>query len=100
MPSHISLKRLYNTYNRKYFDNRLPQDTQIMWAPMDSAHGKCWQDEHIIHLDPPLQANVRFARIILLHEMCHLACPESHHGKDFHREIARLFAAGAYKGLL
>ena len=28
MPSHPSLKRLYNTYNRKYFDGKLPADTQ------------------------------------------------------------------------
>jgi predicted metal-dependent hydrolase len=98
MPSHISLKRLYNHFNKKYFNNELPADTQIMWHPMDSAHGQCWTEEHIIHLDPPLQSNVRFTKIILLHEMCHLI--HNHHGKEFHAEIARLFAAGAYKQLV
>lgn len=100
MASHISLKRLFNAYNRLYFNGELPTDTQIVWHPLDAAHGKCWPKDKVIHIDPPLQSHMNYLRIILLHEMCHLKHPRAGHGKVFRNEIARLFAAGAYKGRL
>ena len=100
MASHISLKRLFNFYNRRYFNGELPADTQLVWSPLDGAHGKCWPVDKIIHIDPPLQSHVSYLRIVLLHEMVHLKHPRATHGKLFHSEIDRLYAAGAFKGLL
>lgn len=100
MASHLSLKRLFNSFNRKFFDGQLPADTQIIWAPLDGAHGKCWPGERVIHIDPPLQAHVDYLRIIMLHEMAHLKHPRAGHGKKFQEEIQRLHSIGAYKGLL
>lgn len=100
MPSHISLKRLFNYYNRKYFNGELPVDTHISWSPLDGAHGKCWVTEKIIHIDPPLQSHVNYLRIIVLHEMAHLKHPRANHGKKFQDEMDRLYAAGAFRGLL
>lgn len=100
MPSHTSLKRLYNLYNRKWFNGELPHDVSIIWAPLDTAHGKCYPKDRVIIMDPPLQSNGRFLRIILLHEMVHMRVPRATHGKRFQSEIDRLFAAGAYRGLL
>lgn len=100
MASHLSLKRIFNRYNRKYFGGLLPADTQIIWSPLDGAHGKCWPVDKVIHLDPPLQGHVVFLHIIILHEMIHLKHPRAGHGKKFQDEINRLHSIGAYKGLL
>lgn len=100
MTSHLSLKRLFNYYNRRYFNGELPANTQIVWSPLNGAHGQCWPEDRVIHIDPPLQAHVNYLRIILLHEMAHLKHPRAGHGKRFQSEIDRLYAAGAFRGLL
>lgn len=98
--SHASLKRQLNRFNRKWFNGELPEDVNIIWAPVDGAHGCTWPGEKLIHMDPPLQAHVNYRAIVLLHEMAHLKCPRAGHGAVFQAEIDRLYAIGAYRGLL
>lgn len=98
--SHSTLKRQYNIFNRKYFNNELPTDIHIIWSPLDRAHGASWPQEKTIHLDPPLAAHDRYRKIVILHEMVHIKHPRAGHGKVFQAEIDRLYAAGAFHGLI
>ena len=101
--SHISLRRLYNFYNRKYFDGELPKDIEIIWHPCDDNNGR---SDNLkgkiprIWIDPSIQAQPKFVRIVMLHECLHIKNPRMNHGKVFKQEIKRLFEAGAYDGLL
>jgi hypothetical protein len=96
--SHLSLRRWFRYYNKKYWNNELPDDTVLLWAPLTDAHGEARVKE--IRLDPGLQLFPKFMRIILLHEMAHLRNLRWHHGKKFQNEIDRLYAAGAFRGLI
>lgn len=103
MPSsHLSLRRLYNFYNRKFFNSALPSDIELIWSPCDDANGKTdWIDGHWrIRIDPALQAQPRFTRIVMLHEMIHVAKPKANHGRVFKSERQRLWDAGAFDRLI
>lgn len=96
--SHLSLRRWFSFYNRRYFANSLPADTVLQWKPLNGDDGL--MQDGAIYIDPVLQAVPRYMRIILLHEMVHLQYPRLTHGKKFRAEIDRLYAAGAFIPLI
>jgi hypothetical protein len=96
--SHLQLKRIFNHYNKRYFNNELPADTSVTWAALNGNDGEC--QGGAIRLDAILAAVPCYARIILLHEMIHVRFPKATHGKVFRAERQRLLDAGAYDNLL
>jgi predicted SprT family Zn-dependent metalloprotease len=96
--SHLSLKRWFNFYNKRYFNSELPANTRLFWSPLTRNHAH--MEDYEIHLDPALQLFPKFMRIMLLHEMVHLHNPRLGHGKKFQDEIERLWIAGAFIPLL
>jgi hypothetical protein len=98
MASHLSLRRIFNFYNRKYFNDEVPHSTTVTWAPLNGDNGD--YIDGAIHIDTTLQGSPRLAKIIMLHEMIHAHNPRLTHGKRFQAEIRRLAEAGAYAQLL
>ena len=104
--SHLSLRRWFNWYNKKYFANSLPHDTRLLWSVQNSTHA--YMVDKSIHMDPMLAAYPRYMRIVLLHEMAHADLPDyignkdmdAEHGPLHQARIVELFKAGAYDGLL
>lgn len=73
----------YAIYNVQYFDDKLPKDTVVTYAdikptisdPRTDLMGITWQDfnqKMHIQLNPRYVSGERFAKITLLHEMCHI----------------------------
>ena len=109
MQSDRQLKIAYNCYNRKYWNGELP-DAVIIWEPYPKCDGVtcpifevadgCFE----IKVDPAYKGSPCYFRIVLLHEMCHVAIwrrhPKHKHGETFKNEVRRIFALGAYDKLL
>lgn len=98
-------------FNKLYFDNQLPQDTQVGWKDMEFGvcNGRCSTDDaegeeehHTLYINREFKAKGHrsLALITLLHEMAHVKLyPYKHHGKKFDLEMLRLAASGAFNGL-
>ena len=99
MATHTNLRRLFKFYNKKYFANCIPEDTSVMWAPMDHNLGE-YQRPGEIRIDTTLQGSPKLAHIIMLHEMIHARFPKATHGRVFKAERQRLWELGAYEELL
>ncbi len=109
MQSDRQLKRWYAKYNREFFDDKLPQDTVIYWCPSPGAHADTCPVFEVaagvfeIKIDPAIQGITCFWRMILLHEMIHVALwprhPKHQHGRLFIAEKDRIYALGALKKL-
>lgn len=98
MGSHSELKRWYASFNRHYFGGKLPREMEVFYAPSDTVHGLAEKEESgkcSIQVDTTL-AGTRYAKLILLHEMCHHAAGWGH-GKKFQREMLRLAVMGAFR---
>jgi predicted metal-dependent hydrolase len=102
-----SIYDIYNQYNRKYFSGKLP----TIDDEFDVRFGRLGRDNHgetnfyvdftEIVISTRLVNQGRFVRIILLHEMCHVALPASaKHGPRFMREIKRIMRMGAFDDLV
>jgi hypothetical protein len=96
----------YRSYNERWFGGELPEDVDVIWAPVV---GCCADlnvlfndpESYILRLNPRHSIDMNACRINLLHEMVHIKLwPRRLHGTPFHKEIQRLAAIGAYKGLL
>lgn len=98
MSSHISLKRIFNCFNKMYFNNEVPAETRVIWAPLNGNNGE--YQAGTIRIDTTLQGSLRMTQLIVLHEMIHARYPQYGHGKRFHAEVDRLYSAGAYRRLL
>jgi hypothetical protein len=98
MASHLSLKRIFNHLNRKWFDGAVDADTRVIWAPLNGNNGEF--QGGVIRIDTTLQGSPKLVKIVMLHEMIHARFPQATHGRVFHAERDRLYAAGAYKELL
>jgi hypothetical protein len=110
MTSDRQLKNQFASFNRKYFGGLLPENTVLIYEPVPKCDGVtcpvfevadgCFE----IKIDPALKGSPCYWRIVLLHEMAHVAVwprhPKHQHGKTFRDEISRLFAMGAYTKLL
>ena len=113
-----SLTRLYNSYNRRYFANRLPQNMTLVgfWGkqlPINKVGVYLGVGSKISlkigrkvveRLQGPIimvRVGGRYdfdIRLTLLHEMAH-ASSSHKHGTQFQKEMLRLAKAGAFKGL-
>jgi len=100
--SHLQLRRLYNFYNRKFFNSELPADTVLLWSPCDDANGITqWIDGRAhVKIDPAIQAAPKLAHITLIHEMIHVKNPRCGHGRVFKAERQRLWDLGAFDKLI
>lgn len=103
------LKNQFAKYNRKYWSGELPEHTVLYWEPLPADATTCPiyevdRGQFVIKLNPFVKGLSSFWKINLLHEMIHLALWERHprhlHGKLFKEEQARIYALGAYQGLL
>lgn len=98
MASHLSLRRMFNFLNRRYFNDEVPATTSVMWAPLNGDNGD--YQAGVIRIDTTLQGSPRLVKIIMLHELTHARYPRLTHGRKFQAEIRRLVEAGAYDSLL
>ena|ERR1700744_668168 len=102
MLSDKQLRRWYREYNQKWFSGELPEDTDVLYAPIEGTHGDALghADQSVIRINPACAIDSRIIRMTLLHEMVHVALwPYNTHGARFEAEMLRLAAAGAFKGL-
>lgn len=105
----IPLKRYFNSYNKRFFGNKLPKNTVVKFArisPRDMGECYSFLDPPIIRIDPNLREYNCIARLVLVHEMAHLSVraiyggkTRGDHGPEFQAEMLRLAAMGALKGL-
>ena len=101
------LKKIYDTYNRKFFNNQLPRDTQIGYNDeIEGKHGLTLgiEDEEthhrffIIYISPTTHTDMGQKRLTILHEMCHVRLhPLTNHGREFQEEMKRLAMRDAFK---
>ena len=94
------LKRTYRSYNRRYFNNRLPNppEVKIAWGDIEPLLGYQLSDEIVLSKKTHRQDSVW--KMTLLHEMVHLSLPdEPEHGKVFQKGMLRLAKLGAFKNL-
>ncbi len=94
----------YRRYNERYFAGDLPDEVDVLYAPVkgccaDVLPGEL--DDFVLRINPAFALDASIARITLLHEMVHIKLwPNRRHGAAFYEEIKRLAQAGAYKGIL
>ncbi|KYM89459.1 Acidic repeat-containing protein [Atta colombica] len=80
-------KKLYQLYNEKVFDNKLPQDMSIEWnVRMRGTAGYCYNQKSVKGISGTIIKSSRIVlatkildtpdrlRDTLIHEMCHAAC--------------------------
>lgn len=99
--SHAQLRRWYQTFNRKWFAGKLPDDMDVFYAPDDGAHGVAICDEQgnrCIKIDTAI-AGSRWAKMTLLHECNHHFTGDFSHGVKFQAGMARLAMLGAFRGI-
>ena len=109
MESDKQLKHWFSKYNRKWFNGELPEDTVVIWEPVNGCFAETCPiyeveaGKFIIRMNPSQRGWPSFWKLTLLHEMCHLHLwnehPKHNHGKVFDREMQRLALAGAFHNL-
>lgn len=106
------LQSAYKTYNKKFFDGKLPSDVPVKYVDMTGT-SDCGLSTmfangglvlQVIYLDSRLKEFDIITRFSLLHEMCHIKLHRvstelDAHGKDFNDEMIRLAFRGAFKGI-
>ena len=96
------LGRAYRKYNKLYFDGALPQDVDVFFSPAEDSYGQVQEEAGgwTLQINPKYSPDHRMWKMVLLHEMAHLAVhPYPSHGAKFQAEMLRLATAGAFKGL-
>ena len=105
-----NLRRLFTTYNRKYFGNKLPKYKVVFsnYLVRVNLFGDCDVKKHRIRIASDINRkrwNV-ITKETLLHEMCHAKCKhnasqgeDEWHGPKFEKEMLRLAKKGAFKGI-
>lgn len=118
MRANSYLARLYNHYNREFFDGKLPDGVKLYYAARldkvntkDGKHRSTCAVTYFYKEGPPKivirktpASNMRHRASDLLHEMCHIAVPEAEcEDKDpnspFQKEMKRLAKAGAFQNV-
>lgn len=104
MLSDKQLLRWYREYNRKWFSAALPEDIDILFAPVDDCTvaklNDCDVQNYVLQINPRYLVDTCMVRMTLLHEMAHIKLwPYKAHGVRFQQEMLRLAKAGAFKGL-
>jgi hypothetical protein len=96
------LQRIYRQYNRRWFDDQLPDDVDCLFSPVDDCYGLVQQagGGWLLQINPKYSMEGRLWRLTLLHEMVHLHLnPYLRHGLRFQEEMQRLAASGAFRRL-
>ena len=112
------LKKLYNIYNRRFFEDTLPVGVKFYYAPKldkvntdDGKHRSTCAVTYFNGDKPPVvvirrteTSNMRHIASDLLHEMCHIAkpnmdCEAKSSNSVFQKEMKRLANAGAFMGV-
>lgn len=95
---------LYRSYNKAYFDNVLPNDTEIRVvknlrsdganpAPAHGATSKLEDGRFLLELDSALNSHMLY--LTMGHELIHIKIwPSSHRTKAWRSEVARLGSIG------
>lgn len=98
------LRFAYKHLNKRFFDNRLPEDCVVRFQKMEDD-GEQLPGEINVHEDFKKHPDV--ATLTLLHEMAHLDLSayigqeqDGHHGMQFQAKIWELVNKGAFDGLL
>jgi hypothetical protein len=109
--SHTYLKQLYRQYNKRFFNNKLPNDISVGFAaPTEfkkSGLGKYTCAVTLFEKRKPVAIFINrftgkgwaYIKSDLLHEMAHVAHPRAQHGPVWQAEMKRLAAIGAFKGI-
>ena len=104
------LKTHYRQYNRKFFDNSLP-DITVGYAEVSKGHAAEFvsyeNGTYAIHIHPLIKRLKldNYSLLLLVHEMAHCklrnapARVRCGHGKIFQDEMKRLANLGAFKDL-
>lgn len=93
----------YADINEKYFDSKLPKDTEVMWSRQLAVMGDMGLtitdgERFTIFLDIQMKeiGYERASTEVLIHEICHVAVfPYEEHGDPFQNCMSRLAKAGA-----
>jgi hypothetical protein len=94
------LRRAFLFYNRKYFGNNLPKDTEVGWKEMPATL-MGWQQGDEIAINAKLKGADVLWRATLIHECVHLELPAKvKHGPRFRKRMRELAAQGAFDGLI
>jgi Zn-dependent peptidase ImmA (M78 family) len=107
------LKRYFTALNHKYFDSKLPEITEVVWATNlrkdYSYEGVVIKTKDLrpcIVIDRNLMKDPNRITLTLLHEMIHLKLltydpkgKQRHHGPMFQKEKLRLAAEGALQNI-
>jgi len=109
MQSDKQLAHWYAKYNRAWWGGALPEDTILWWEPPPASHAitcpvyEVADGKFEIRMDPALKGTPDYWKLLLLHEMNHVALwpryPRHQHGKPFQEAMQRLALAGAMKEL-
>lgn len=111
------LKTLYNRYNKKFFEGKLPDiilgyatgaELKKSLKEKRSKEVLCavtyFDEEHTtiplsIVLNKEAHKYVADKKATVLHEMAHVSKPRAGHGKVFQEEMKRLAQAGAFSDI-
>ena len=112
------LARLYNHYNREFFDGKLPEGVKLYYAPKldkvdtrDGKHRSTCAVTYFYKEAPPkiiirktATSNMRHIASDLLHEMVHVAipkadCEDRNPDSVFQKEMKRIAKAGAFQNV-
>lgn len=103
MLSQIAVEVAFKKFNRKFFKNQLPADTDLRISKVCNYLLGYQQGDKIVLSRKYRRDSIW--KMTLLHEMVHLkldGTPEherNHHGPAFEKEMRRLARAGAFKGI-
>ena len=106
-----TLEKIFRKYNRMYFDNKLRLPDELFFKSNLKANGEsvdayveeCIDGEVRMVVDEDYKRHDAILRLIVLHEMAHIATGiinEEMHNLRWGAEINRLYHAGAYDKLL
>jgi hypothetical protein len=105
--SRADLQNWYADANKDYFDDKLPHDTEIVWAnlryKLAMGDTDCNPQGCKMRLDPYVNIAPATAQLTMYHELCHISMrdeAELDHGPKFQACIKMLFDKGALKGLI
>lgn len=95
------LKKTYSSFNRKYFDNKLPKSMVVRFGRLSYQDYGEYDPDGIITISSSISHIAEMIMTTLLHEMAHVAVgPQAEHGMIWQSKIVELFNQGAYDGLL
>jgi hypothetical protein len=102
-PTVPDLLGFYETYNEEFFQNKLPRNTVVDWSETDShLMARVRETNGVFHIGLNLKfssAN-RIARLMILHEMCHIKYFDDSHGPLWRGCMLTLEMEGANRAIL